>query len=64
LFKRLTIGQPNYALMLGRLAKDQWVQLPRETLTALCDALEVEPGALFAFTPVKEAEGGMTRAGG
>jgi Cro/C1-type HTH DNA-binding domain len=29
--------------------KDQWVQLPRETLTALCDALEVEPGELFTF---------------
>jgi DNA-binding Xre family transcriptional regulator len=32
------------------LAKDQWVQLPRETLTALCDALDVELGELFTFT--------------
>lgn len=34
-----------------RLAKDQWTQMPRETLIALCDALEVEPGDLFVYQP-------------
>jgi DNA-binding Xre family transcriptional regulator len=32
--------------------------LPRETLTALCDALEVAPGELFAFTPEKKRKAG------
>jgi DNA-binding Xre family transcriptional regulator len=36
-----------------RLAADEWDQLPRETLTALCDALAVEPGDLFAYRPGK-----------
>ena len=41
-----------------RLAKDQWAQLPRETLTALCDVLDVESGELFAFTPEKRKKTG------
>ena len=41
-----------------RLANDRWAQLPRETLTALCDTLEVEPGELFEFTPEKKRRAG------
>jgi DNA-binding Xre family transcriptional regulator len=41
-----------------RLSKDQWVQLPRDTLTALCDALEIGPGDLFEFTPEKRRKAG------
>jgi DNA-binding Xre family transcriptional regulator len=40
-----------------RLAKDQWVQLPRETLIALCDALQVGPGELFVFEKKKRRAG-------
>jgi DNA-binding Xre family transcriptional regulator len=32
-----------------RLAADTWDQIPRETLTALCDTLKVQPGDLFAY---------------
>jgi hypothetical protein len=41
-----------------RLAHDKWAHLPRETLTALCDAPEVEPGELFAFAPEKRRKAG------
>lgn len=34
-----------------RLAADDWDQLSRDALTALCDALKVEPGELFAYRP-------------
>jgi DNA-binding Xre family transcriptional regulator len=32
--------------------------LPGETLMALCDALEVEPGALFEYVPEKKGKRG------
>ncbi len=34
-----------------RLADDTWEQIPRDTLTALCDALSVTPADLFAYQP-------------
>lgn len=34
-----------------RLAADEWEQLPRETLAALCDTLGVEPGEILDHQP-------------
>jgi DNA-binding Xre family transcriptional regulator len=47
-----------------RLAKDPRVQFPRETLPALCDGLEVQPGELFAFTPEKRRKAGCAAQSG